>query len=667
MQAKDLRLITHASARFRSLTQDKNQRYNWQKLRSQIITLMNDESHIPYGEEHASQYYHFLQDKTYGKGVYRRSPIQSFKNGHPKWEILFDTRQFDVLLDDDVYLTAYQHYTLSPQRMLLQLSPGGQDHHYTVEWDNTEKQIVNVGFHFPLSRSTVQWRDRNSVWVSPAWEPSMLSQAGYPNQVWLIKRGQSFAQAKCIFQGDSNDLWAEAWRYLDTHGPAVDILCVCQHFHQYRYWIIQDDLTLIPLSLPKGAKLCGYIHGHLLIHFQSTWQQKKRTFLAGSVIALKRQQNALHWKEALSLFVPLKGQSVQAVETSHDCVLIHYLNEVKSAARVLHFNGKELSDIHFPNIAGCCNFELIDQPWLSNRFYIAANDLIHEPILYSFDAKIGHLSVIRRQKPLFSTKNIQLKQNFALSDDGTKVPYFWCGTNKQAPTIVYCYGGFAENQLPHYLPIIGKLWLEKGFSFVIANIRGGAELGPQWHQAALQEKKYKSVEDLVAVVQQLWQQGLSNPQNTALQGASHGGLMVANAMLHLPVRAVLCESPLIDMTLYQQNPNATLWQDEYGDPKNPLIQESLRHLDVSKQIKKNGRYPQFLITLALNDDRVDPLHGLQLHRALQQTEQPSHLIAYHIGGHEKISSQTDYINALTDQWFFLYNSLLSDVKLDSSN
>ncbi|QRN41157.1 MAG: prolyl oligopeptidase family serine peptidase [Neisseriaceae bacterium] len=632
---------------------------DWMSIKKNITNILNSEAHIAYCEEHQGKMYHLLQNHEYPKGVYRCCSVKDYRAGLPNWELIFNVADFDEILNDDIYLEAYMHFVENPNLILLVLSSKGQDMHYTLEFNISKKNIVTDGFNFPLSKSFVQWRDENSVWLNPAWEENQITSSGYSRQVYLLKRGQNLSEATLVFEGQQDDIFIEAWRYLDVHSTPLDVIKQSHYFSHFSYYIIQENLQILPLSLPKSCHICGYLNSYLLIHLKQDWVKSKETYLSGSVLAIKLQKGKL--KTIIPIFIPQEHQVVESIETSKDYIFIHYLDNIYSKAYVTLFKNGDLKPINFPEL-GTINFELIDQPWRSNIFYIAANDLTHEPTLYAWDAKREELSILRQQKSLFNTNNISIHQYFASSEDNTQIPYFWCGTNltHETPTLIYCYGGFSVNELPHYMPVIGKLWLEKGFSFVIANIRGGAELGEYWHQEAVRENKYKSIEDLIAVIQDLQKNKRTSPAMTAIQGASNGGLIVANAMTDVPdlLKTVLCEVPIIDMQNYTKYGSGYLWKSEYGDPNDPKIIPYLEKINVLNKISDKIRYPELFITTSLSDDRVSPKHALLLHKKmLNMGHTSSHLISYHQGGHESLNAQDEYIQELAYLWFFLYNAM----------
>ncbi|MFH4415532.1 MAG: prolyl oligopeptidase family serine peptidase [Neisseriaceae bacterium] len=627
------------------------------QLKETIQNILESNEHIPYCEHHQDKMYHLLQNEEYPKGLYRMCLASDYRRGCPQWKALLNVADLDRHLQDDVYLESYQHCTQAPHLLLLHLSSQGQDAHYTVEFDLRTQTLTPKGFHLPLSHSIVTWKDKDSVWLCPASIDTTTSRTSHPKEVYLLERGQTLEDAKLIFQVENEHFWVEAWRYLDPHGSPLDIVKQYHSFYHFTYYVVKPNLGLFSLKLPPDCELCGYLNGLLIILLKSNWKKSKtQQYTLGSVLAVQLNKGLI--RVHTLLFVPKATQVVESIETSKDFIFIHYLESIYSQACVWKMQGQNLMPISFPKLKAI-NFELIDQPWGTNLFYIVANDLITEPILYLWDAKRQELSILRRQKPMFDTTASQLKQFWATSTDSTQVPYFWCGSSSNpVPTLVYCYGGFGVNELPHYMPILGKVWLEAGYSFVIANLRGGAELGEYWHQSAIRHNKYRSIEDLVAIITDLQERQKTLPSMTAIQGASNGGLIVANALISAPeqLRAVVCEVPLIDMLHYPNYASGQLWQEEYGDPQNPCDFPSLQQITVLHQIKGDVSYPKLLLTSSLKDDRVDPTHAALFHKAMLSFGHCSHLICEETGGHEVIA-QEHYIQSLTCIWFFLYNAL----------
>ncbi len=659
----ELEILSETSCDFAAQAHDETVRAwcagrDFDEMQAQIGAMLRDPAHIPLCEEHHARMYHFLQDAAHPKGVYRVSSAAMYRAGAPDWQVLFAVADFDELLGDDVYLSGIAHCETAPERVLLSLSPAGTDAAYTIEFDLAQQAVVADGFHFPLSKSTAQWRDADSVWLCPAWDERQVTASGYPREAWLMERGQTIAEAQPIFQAEENDVSVEAWRYLDGQGAPLDVLCVRHGFFAQSYFRIKPDGAVVKIPLPPGAEVCGYLGGFLLLRLREAWRRTRETYSAGSLLAVKYARDALH--QAQVLFCPSAAQSLECVESSRRFVLIHYLDNVASRLAAWRLGHDVWQPVSAPQV-DTLTLELIDQPYGGDVFYFVGEDLLHPPVLYVWDAGSDELSVLRRRRAAFSSDGLHLEQHFALAADGTQIPYFWCGSRAAAdvPTMVYAYGGFGVSALPHYQEITGKYWLEKGGALVIANIRGGGEYGPDWHHAAQRENKNISVTDLLAVVRDLHGKGYTSPPHTALQGGSNGALMVTAAMCRAPqcAGAVVAEMPLSDMLRYPALGAGASWIEEYGDPGHESYQASLVSLSPLHQVREGVDYPPLLITTDLNDDRVHPAHALKLYARLRAVGAPSWLYVNAVGGHEGNADQATQAAEFAVVWSFLNQTI----------
>jgi prolyl oligopeptidase len=210
-------------------------------------------------------------------------------------------------------------------------------------------------------------------------------------------------------------------------------------------------------------------------------------------------------------------------------------------------------------------------------------------------------------------------QSETTSNDGTQIPYFVVAPKAlqldgTAPTLLYAYGGFEESMLPDYDVNIGVGWLNQGGVYVLANIRGGGEFGPYWHQAALKENKYKSFEDLIAVAEDLISSKVTSPQHLGIMGGSNGGLLVGAVMTQRPdlFGAVASEVPLFDMKRYHQLLAGASWVDEYGDPDNPDEWAFIQAYSPYHNVAPEKKYPPLYVTTSTLDDRVHPGHARKM-------------------------------------------------------
>ena len=638
----DLETLSPETLSFASIASQRTeillcQNESFERLQNDIRQMLSDTHHIPLCEEHNDVMYHFLQDEHYPKGVYRRCHAQYYRAAIPDWEVLFSVADFDEILGESVYLTGVTHCETNPTRALLFLSPQGSDKAFTLEFDFIDKKIVENGFHFPCGKNHIAWRDKDSLWVCPAFDERHITQSGYPREVWLFHRGNSFETATPVFQAASDVVGVDAWRYLDTQGKDLDIICVNHGFFTPEYFVVDKDNQPTLLPLPDGAELCGVLGGFLLLRLQKNWKRTKQIHKAGALIAVKFAKGQL--LESFVLFNPQPNQSLQVVETSRHFVLIYYLDNVSGCLKSWQLNeGGAWREVAAPQISAK-TIELTDQPLGGDVFYFLAEDTVNPPVLYLWDAGCDELSVIRRRKAVFNLENIELKQYTAQSADGTEVPYFWCGKeeNPNTPTIVLVYGGFGENTLPNYQEILGKHWLELGGAIVFACVRGGGELGVDWHYAAQREHKYKAVEDLVAVIDDIQRKNLTSPDYTAIQGGSNGALIATAAMCKMPQKmaALVAEVPMADMLHYTQFGAGASWIDEYGDPNNTDFQAALQRLSPIAQLDNVASdLPAILITTDLADDRVTPIHALKLYAKLTDKNANALLYLNESGGHD---------------------------------
>ncbi len=632
----------------------------YEALKADITAVLQDENQIPFCQEHRAQMYHFHQSAEHPKGVYRVCSAASYRSGLPQWRVLFDVAAFDEILGDDVYLDGVSHYVEQPEKVLLSLSIAGGDTAYTLEFDLAAGAVVENGFHFPAGKSHIAWRDENSVWVCPAWDERQLTESGYPRQVWLLRRGQSFAEAEPVYEMDAAGVMVHAWRYLDGQGAPIDLIESSHGFFSKTYYQVGADLAPQALKLPEDCDITGYLGGRLLLHLQSEWRRAKHSYPAGSLVAVKLSKGRLG--EAELLFAPNERQSLESVETTKRFVVASVLDKVSGSLKAWKLDADGWHEQTLPALPQGA-LELTDQPWGGDVLYVAASDFLTPLTLFALDLQVMELSVLRRQPQQFDRAGLCVEQFWAVSADGENIPYYWVGSRRSAdtPTLVYAYGGFGVPELPHYLGNIGRHWLAQGHSFVLANVRGGGEFA-HWHHAARRENKHKSTDDLLAVVADLHRRGLSSPQRTAIQGGSNGGLLSASAFVRQPesIGALVCEVPLTDMLRYHRLSAGASWIEEYGDPDDETMRPLLAALSPYHNLAAERRYPNALITTSLSDDRVHPAHALKFYARLRQSQNANAwLYAPAGGGHTGNGTQEETAAELACILRFLQQSIVA--------
>lgn len=605
----------------------------FERLKQDIVAQLQDERQIPFCQEHRARMYHFYQSSDYPKGVYRVCSAAAYRAGIPDWEILFSVADFDDILGDDVYLDGVSHYVEQPNRALLSLSVAGGDTAYTLEFDLSAGQIVPGGFHFPAGKSHIAWRDENSVWVCPAWDERQLTESGYPREVWLLRRGETFSDGLPVYRMEEAGMMVNAWRYLDGQGAPVDLIESASGFFTKDYLQVLPDGRAVPLALPKDCDIVGYLAGQLLIQLREAWVRANRSYPAGSLVAVKLNKGELG--EAQLVFEPDDKQAIAAVETTKRFIVVNLLDNVAGKLKAWKWLDGRWQEQALPELPQGA-LELADQPWGGDVLYLAASDFTTPLTLFALDLQVNELSVLRRQPKQYDTAGVEVRQYWVGSEDGVSVPYYHVGRSASAdtPTLVYVYGGFGVPELPHYLGSIGRHWIAEGGAFVLANVRGGGEF-KYWHRSAQGVRKHKSVDDLLAVVRDLAARGLSSPARIAVQGGSNGGLVAASAFVREPqhLGALVCEVPLTDMLNYHRLAAGASWLDEYGNPEEPAAREYLAALSPYHQLRGDTAYPPAWISTSLSDDRVHPAHALKFYARLRSFSPECWLYAPEEGGH----------------------------------
>ena len=231
--------------------------------------------------------------------------------------------------------------------------------------------------------------------------------------------------------------------------------------------------------------------------------------------------------------------------------------------------------------------------------------------------------------------------------------------NGKNPTMIYGYGGFEIAMLPSYQPAIGAAWLEKGGVYVVANIRGGGEFGPKWHQSAIKAHRHRAYDDFIAVAEDLVRRKVTSPAHLGTQGRSNGGLLMGNMLVRAPdlFGAIVCGSPLLDMQRYNHLLAGASWMAEYGNPDIPEEWAFIRAFSPYHNVEKSVKYPRTLFTTSTRDDRVHPGHARKM---VARMKEQGHDILYYEnieGGHGAAADnkQAAFMQALA--YTFLWNEM----------
>jgi len=558
--------------------------------------------------------YNFWQDQQYQRGIWRRAHLENYLSGNPEWEILLN---IDELSEKDGEKWVFKGASgLYPDynKFLVSLSKGGGDAIIIREFDVRSKSFVENGFYLPEAKGGASWIDENTLMVSTDFGEGVTT-SGYPTQVKIWERGAQLENAREVYKGLENDMGI--WGYAQQNPERVyQVITRRTSFYSGDYFFIEKGETVKP-DVPDDIELNTIFKGLVIFQLKSEWNTNGQNFPQGAVISIG-YDDLLAGKKNFELVVkPNERSSVAEISHSKDRLLINMLENVKSELYAYRYeNGWRKEKINAPDFG---NISLGSAGEFSNKFFFNFQNFLAPGTLYYADAETGETEKVQALPSWFSTENYQVQQFEATSKDGTRIPYFvvhqksmeFDGNN---PTLLYAYGGFEIPQLPRYSATIGASWLEQGGVYVLANLRGGGEFGPKWHQSGLKENRQRVFDDFYAVAEDLIDKKITSPKKLGIYGGSNGGLLVGVAFTQRPelYNAVVCAVPLLDMKRYNKLLAGASWMAEYGNPDIPEEWEYIRKYSPYQNLKKEMEYPEVYFYTSTRDDRVHPGHARKM-------------------------------------------------------
>ena len=546
---------------------------DYQKDYDSILKVMDATDRIPYGTLEHEFVFNFWQDAQHPKGVWRRTGVADYTRSAPQWDTLLD---LDKLSADEHENWTWKGAECSPtlKRCLVSLSRGGGDAVVVREFDPAARAFVADGFQLQEAKSAITWLDEDTVLFGTDFGPGSMTTSGYPRLVKAWKRGEPMDKARTLYEGKDTDVAASGEVF---HGPAARIALIQRDvsFFSSEYYLLAPDGTTQPVPVPLGADLKGAQGNHLIFTLRDDWTPPGGAPIPkGSLIAWRVGGAGARAAEAtVVLFTPDAHSSIDEVAAGRDAVYASVYRDVTGSIHVFREAGTgKWSDAEVKLPQGGSTHIVAANAW-GPEAQFRFESYVAPTTLYS-DAGDGKALAIKSLPARFDASGLSTQQFFANSKDGTRIPYFVTRANSltgPAPTVLYGYGGFEISETPSYSPNFGMLWLTRGGVFVVANIRGGGEYGPAWHQAALLQNRQKAYDDFQAVAQDIIRRGITTPKQLGIMGGSNGGLLVSANMVQRPelFGAVVCQVPLIDMIRYTQIGAGASWAAEYGDPAKP--------------------------------------------------------------------------------------------------
>lgn len=655
-------------------------------------------------------YFNYWQDESHVRGIWRKTTLESYKTASPEWHTVIDVDALPPPQCDTAQSWVWHGYALLDEgpsgpydRAIVRLSPGGSDADTSREFDLKEEKWIapeDGGFALPKAAKTdLSYRARNEVLVGTDFEGdgSTLTDSGYPRVVKSWKRGTPLAEAVKVFECEKTDIYASQEAYYDR-GFLHELQKRTIDFYTAKRWYrVPKDLTVaahedptpyVAIPIPDDSSFSTFANAGV-IELRTDWQAPGHAepFRAGSLLAAPMSDVMRgDWSTVTVLFAPSDGSALVEFRGTKDFMILKILSHVRTQFRFWRFNSGSWALVDTDSKAGevpvgedvgvrAVAPDENNLVWVSRYGYLVPDNLS----LANVEDSLATPEVLKSKPAMFNSSGLMVEQFFADSLDGTRIPYFVCRRadiplDGSHATLVEAYGGFEISMLPGYSAGVGAGWLERGGIKVIANIRGGGEYGPKWHQAALKGLRHKAYEDVEAVAKDLIARKFTRPDKLAVIGGSNGGLLVGN-MITRPVAsslfgAAVCQVPLLDMKRYSHLLAGASWVAEYGDPdtnewefvRRVSAYHMLRHdclgipegkeggycddlycwdiaVPGSVRCEKHGgqpvvgrpewRCPKVLFTTSTRDDRVHPGHARKMVRALlEEAKEQSPVVQY---------------------------------------
>ncbi len=650
-------------------------------IREQLLAVLNSKERIPQITRRGDHFYNLWRDDTHPRGLWRRTTLDEYRQPNPSWETVLDIDALASAEGENWVWAGTDALDTAPHRCLVSLSRGGADATVVREFDTITKKFIADGFALPEAKSSVTWIDENTLYVGTDVGPGSLTASGYPRLVQRWSRGTPLASAMTVFEGEATDVSVSVSVDL-TPGHERTIFSRSLDFYHQQHFLLQGE-ALVSIDLPSDASFsfwnhAGSVADTLLIELRSDWTVAGSTHASGSLLATDALAYLAGERQFTLLFTPTATCSLAGYSPTREHLIVNLLDNVASRLELWRRTpgGFEPRSIDAP-CPGTLSVRSIHDPMrlhdpLAESYLLGYTDFLTPDSLFlgrteadsGISADPPALELLKARPALFDATGLRTEQRFATSSDGTRVPYFlvWprgAKADGRNPTLLYGYGGFEIALNPWYPAGHGLAWFERGGVLVVANIRGGGEFGPAWHQAAIREHKQRSYDDFIAVAEDLIAGGVTSPQHLGIMGGSNGGLLVGAAFTQRPdlFNAVVCQVPLLDMRRYHTLLAGASWMAEFGNPDVPEDWAHIARYSPYQNLSADRTYPEVLFTTSTRDDRVHPAHARKMAARMREM---GHALLYYEnieGGHGGAAdnSQRSHLQAL--EFAYLWRQL----------
>jgi prolyl oligopeptidase len=638
-------------------------------VRDAIRAILDSKEQIPAVTRRGAWFYNFWRDEQHPRGLWRRASLDEYRKREPAWETVIDLDALAAAEGENWVWAGARTLAPAYRRGLVLLSRGGSDAHVAREFDLVERRFVEDGFVLEEAKSEVTWIDDDTLYVASDFGPGSLTDSGYPRVVKRWQRGTPLAAAETVFEGEAADV-AAGVSVDRTPGWERTVFSRAVDFYHTRLALL-DPATgaLAAIDKPEDATL-SFWRDRVLLELRSDWALPDATWPRGSLLVADAAAYLRGERRLEALFTPTATRSLAGFGVTRSRVMLEVLDDV--AGRIVEvapdgagWRRREV-DAPFPGALSTTELHdptLADDP-LAESYLLGYTDFLTPDSLYLAEAGRDGRELLKARPAYFQSAGMRVEQRFARSRDGARVPYFlvWpagASADGDNPTLLYGYGGFEVSLTPWYSGAFGQGWFARGGVLAVANIRGGGEYGPAWHQAAVKERKQRSYDDFIAVAEDLAATGVTRPGRLAIEGGSNGGLLVGAVMVQRPelFRAVSCQVPLLDMRRFSKLLAGASWMAEYGNPDVDEEWAWISRYSPYQNVRADGRYPSVLFTTSTRDDRVHPGHARKM--AARMIEQGHDVLYYENieGGHGGAADNAQRADLQALQFAFLWRNL----------
>jgi len=607
--------------------------------RDALAAIFDRPDNIPLIARRGARVFNFWKDAAHPRGLWRATTLDSYRREPPEWGILLDLDALAAKEGEDWTWSGAATIHGTHDRAMLMLSRGGADAVVLREFDLPARDFVPEGFTLPEAKGGAAWLDRDTLLLSSASGEGMTTSSGYARTVRLWRRGTDPLAATVIFETQAHHMAVGADVDRESAEERLEFVDRIGFFDAV-VWIGDRTGPKTRIDVPTDASV-EWHRGWLAVKRRTPWTVGGETHPPDTVLGISFAAFLAGDRRFTKLFEPAERRALQGFFWSGGRLVLSILDDLKPVFEVLTPSDASWSRDRItglPDIGVAHAWSLDVRTEESNGDLLAsAQDPLTPPSLYLVPP-LAAPQLLKRAPQAFDPVGLVMTRHEAVSEDATRIPYVQVGPpghTGEAPVHLSGYGGFGISQLPYYNSAVGKLWLERGGTGVVANIRGGGEFGTAWHDAGRREKKRLSHDDFAAVAADLVRRGVTRPGRIAAEGGSNGGILITNMLTRYPERfgALFCTIPLIDMRRYAKLHAGASWIAEFGDPDDPADWEFLAGISAYHAAVPGRSYPPILIATSRRDDRVHPGHARKMAAKLQVMGYEAYFYEPAAGGH----------------------------------